>query len=97
MERVQKGQTYAFISIPYYKVCVTREEYFPTDDKRHKVGNYFENSIVAGKVFQKIDAKFGEQIRAIKATQPATEIISKIPPQLVKDIEQEIKKLNKTL
>lgn len=97
MERVQKGQTYAFISIPYYKVCVTREEYFPTDDKRHKSGNYFENSIVAGKVFQNIDAKFGAQIQAIKATQPCAETISKIPEKLQKQIEREIKHLSLTL
>lgn len=68
MERLTKGGEYYFINIaPYYKVCKTHDEHFPTDDERFEKGNYFYSSRAVHDCFDEIDEKYGEILKKLAA------------------------------
>ena len=66
MERLEKGATYDFISIPHWKVCVTHDCYFPTDDDRFEKGNYFPDAKAAHECFSEICETYGDRIAQLK-------------------------------
>ena len=66
MERLTKGGEYYFINIaPYYKVCKTHDEHFPTDAERFEKGNYFLTSRSVHDCFDEIDEKFGDRLKEL--------------------------------
>ena len=67
MKRLDKGENYYYISIPYWKVCHTQDWYFGTDDERFKAGNYFADSRDARECFGTITEQFGEDLDKLKA------------------------------
>lgn len=68
MERLTKGGEYYFINIaPYYKVCKTHDEHFPTDDERFEKGNYFLTSRSVHDCFDEIDEKHGDRLKELAA------------------------------
>lgn len=67
MKRLDKGENYYYISIPYWKVCHTQDWYFGTDNERFKAGNYFADSSDARECFGAITEQFGEELDKLKA------------------------------
>lgn len=65
MKRLEKGGVYYFISVPYFKVCQTRDEYFGTDDQRFQDGNYFPDANDAHECFDTIAETYGEKLEDI--------------------------------
>lgn len=69
MKRLEKGETYYFISVPYWKVAHTEECYFGTDNERYEAGNYFTDIADAKRIFAEIDDKFGDALERNKQRQ----------------------------
>lgn len=67
MKRLEKGESYYFISVHYWKVCATKDEHFTTDDNRFSDGNYFPDAYKAHDCFEKIDDAYGEAIEKIES------------------------------
>lgn len=68
-KRLQKGEPYFFISIPYWKVCQTRDEHFGTDDEKFAEGNYFTDAKLVHECFDTIDDKYSGPLEKLRAQQ----------------------------
>lgn len=66
MERFKKGVSYAYVSISHWKVCVTHDYYFDSDNERYEQGNYFQSSKAAGVCFTEIAETYGDRIHELK-------------------------------
>lgn len=66
MERFKKGVSYAYVSISHWKVCVTHDNYFDSDNERYEHGNYFQSSKAAGVCFTEIAETYGDRIHELK-------------------------------
>ena len=67
MKRLEKGDSYWFISSIDYKVVPTHDWHFLTDDERFENGNYFTDPALAKKCAAQIDDEYGDQLEKLNA------------------------------
>jgi len=64
--RAGKGAPYYYISILYWKVCLTTDQYLPSDDERMVRGNYFRDGEMANKCFQAITSIYEKPLKDLR-------------------------------
>lgn len=65
IRRSPKGEEYVFIRLSNFKVCVTRDEYFDSDDEHYESGNYFHSSETAKKCVGTLRELYGERLESL--------------------------------
>lgn len=65
IRRSPKGEDYVFIRLSNFKVCVTRDEYFDSDDEHYESGNYFHSSETAKKCVGTLRELYGERLESL--------------------------------
>ena len=66
MNRLPQGSEYHFISLRYWKIVLTKDLYFYSDNKRFAEGNYFTDVNVARECFATIREEHGGELEEIE-------------------------------
>ena len=66
MNRLPKGSEYHFISLRYWKIVLTQDCYFDSDNQRFAEGNYFTDVNVARECFATIREEHGGELEEIE-------------------------------
>lgn len=66
MNRLPQGSEYHFISLRYWKIVLTKDLYFYSDNERFAEGNYFTDVNVARACFATIREEHGGELEEIE-------------------------------
>ena len=66
MNRLPQGSDYHFISLRYWKIVLTQDCYFDSDNQRFAEGNYFTDVNVARECFATIREEHGGELEEIE-------------------------------